>query len=530
MRLRSVRTALWGLSFVGQLTDVTIGHRTGAAETLCSLPPEAYARAKVAYPASAFAIEALEAHSVATWYSDRFVDGDYAQLATDLVAACPLTSRISVVVYGLPEKDCAARESTGGGSVNSAADYVAFVTTLATAIGERKVQYILEPDAIALLADSSKCGQRAGYVANLQTAIGLLASTNENAEIYLDVGYWTLQDAAKSTVVVETVKQLAAMTNRVKGIVLNTSNYQSTSTLATLCTAFQTAIGSTDLHCIFDTSRNYHGGPASHEWCNVKSAGIGALPTKKTGLSNVDYLVWVKPPGASDGTCDGRTSDSMHGPGAGTFSDDLFQLLWNQGILVAEKGYPVIDGTVHGVTTRNSTSLGRDEEGPEQHEHEQEDPDDQEQATGKPNGTPVRTKSAFAVEKGGSSASAISSTFDASGTAIKSKESRLKAEEVSSSSPSSPSPPTTASRLADSHQISNESSSSSTAGSSVVVVLAVVAAAVVVLAAVVYVRRHQSRMLSESKTRELSALAPLPTTMVNFRPQPALVAPDSYLL
>ena len=110
-------------------------------------------------PASAFAIEVLEKYSIATWYSDRIVNGDYAQLAADLVTACPLDSRISVVVYGLPNKDCAAQESTGGGTVFSASDYAAFITTLASAIGDRKVLYVLEPDTIGLLADTTNAAK-----------------------------------------------------------------------------------------------------------------------------------------------------------------------------------------------------------------------------------------------------------------------------------------------------------------------------------------------------------------------------------
>uniref|UniRef100_M4BS05 Uncharacterized protein n=1 Tax=Hyaloperonospora arabidopsidis (strain Emoy2) TaxID=559515 RepID=M4BS05_HYAAE len=465
-------------------------------------------------PASAFAIEVLEKYSIATWYSDRIVNGDYAQLAADLVTACPLDSRISVVVYGLPNKDCAAQESTGGGTVFSASDYAAFITTLASAIGDRKVLY-------------HECGQGAGYLANLQTAIKLLSQKNVNAEIYLDVGYWTLEYPATSTAVADIVKEHVSEKSRVKGIMLNTSNYQFTSTLATLCSKFQQAVGSTDLHCIFDTSRSYHGGPASNEWCNAKSAGIGALPTKKTGLSNVDYFIWAKPPEDSDGTCDGRTSDSMHGPGAGIFFNDLFQSLWNQGVMVAEKGYPMIDGKVHSFATMPPDTVS--EQNQEQHQDQtQQDEVQGQKLWTKYNATLPLMKSA-SLENRGSTSIVMTSTIDGE-IVVKSTESLLKTDEVPP--PASPaSVRKHAPSLADSHQVSNASSSRSTTGSSVVVIGAIVAAAVVVLAAVVYVRRHQPRILSDSKAQELSALAPLPTTIVDFRPQPALLAQDSsYLL
>lgn len=326
-----------------------------AGDTLCSIPPVTYTEAKSTYPASAFALEALESFGIATWYSDRTENGDYAQTAADLVATCGEDTRLSVVIYGIPNKDCAAGESAVGSTVTNTAEYEAFLQTLIDAVGSRKVLYILEPDAIGLLADSTSCGQQAGYLANLQTAIGLL-SQNENAQIYLDVGYWTLEYSSTASTVAEIVKQLVSSGSKVKGISLNTSNYQSTTLLSTLCGNFQSAVGSMDLHCIFDTSRNYNGAPSSDEWCNVKSAGIGAAPTSDTGMSNVDYLLWVKPPGDSDGTCAGRTSDAMTGPSAGVFSNDIFQTHWNQGILVKEMGYNVIDGTIYPTSSSSASA------------------------------------------------------------------------------------------------------------------------------------------------------------------------------
>ncbi|EEY67922.1 glycoside hydrolase, putative [Phytophthora infestans T30-4] len=433
------------------------------ADTLCSLPPVTYAKAKTAYPASAFAIEALEKYGIATWYSDRKDNGDYAQTAANLVSSCPEDSRISVVVHGLPNKNCAAKESAVGSTVQSASDYVAFLNTLTSTIGKRKVLYILEPDAIGLLADTTACGQSAGYLANLQTAISLL-SQNENAKIYLDVGNQTLENPATSTAVTDIVKQLATAGSKVKGISLNTFNYQSSSKLSTLCSSFQSAIGSTDLHCIFDTSRNRNGG---NEWCNVKSAGIGALPTDQTGIRNVDYFLWGTPPGVSDGTCQGHTADSIPGPGAGVFFNELFQSLWNQGILVVEKGYPSIDGMGRSLTP--SASANQEQQSQDQNEERQ------------------------AV------------TYNATAPPNSSKTSETL-------TPASPIP------VSKAQQVSTESSRTSTMGTGVIIFIALVAAAVVALAVIVGIRRRQKKMVNAAKTPELSALAPLPTTIVDFRP------------
>ncbi|KAF4028609.1 Glycosyl hydrolases family 6 [Phytophthora infestans] len=466
------------------------------ADTLCSLPPVSYAKAKTAYPASAFAIEALEKYGIATWYSDRKDNGDYAQTAANLVSSCPEDSRISVVVHGLPNKDCAAKESAVGSTVQSASDYVAFLNTLTSTIGKRKVLYILEPDAIGLLADTTACGQSAGYLANLQTAISLL-SQNENAKIYLDVGNQTLENPATSTAVTDIVKQLATAGSKVKGISLNTFNYQSSSKLSTLCSSFQSAIGSTDLHCIFDTSRNRNGGPSSNEWCNVKSAGIGALPTDQTGIRNVDYFLWGTPPGVSDGTCQGHTADSIPGPGAGVFFNELFQSLWNQGILVVEKGYPSIDGMGRSLTP--SASANQEQQSQDQNEERQAVTYN---ATAPPNSSKT-------------SESAPSTTIsDVDQTKYyKSSTTQTSTETTDQAlTPASPIP------VSKAQQVSTESSRTSTMGTGVIIFIALVAAAVVALAVIVGIRRRQKKMVNAAKTPELSALAPLPTTIVDFRP------------
>ncbi|CEG46937.1 glycoside hydrolase family 6 protein [Plasmopara halstedii] len=312
------------------------------AETLCSLPPITYASAKEMYPDSAFALSHLETLGIATWYTDRDDSGDVTQTAMDLVVACPESSRLSIVVYGLPNKDCDAGYSSGEGTVKTSADYKEFISNLAFVIEKRKVLYVLEPDAIGLLA-SNECAVKFGYEKNLITAIKLL-SKNPNAEIYLDVGFWALQRSNTTNIVTKTVKKLAK-TGRVKGIALNTSNYRATEEIAKLCTAFQTAMGSTNLHCVIDSSRNFQEfvNESSSEWCNVRKAGIGAPPTNVTNLDGIDYFLYLKPPGDSDGTCLDESMDALPGPQAGQFFNEHFIKLWNQGYFVSTQQMDTID-------------------------------------------------------------------------------------------------------------------------------------------------------------------------------------------
>jgi len=109
--------------------------------------------------------------------------------------------------------------------------------------------------------------------------------------------------------------------------------------LISTCEKYSSATGG--LRCIFDTSRNFNGSP-NKEWCNARSAGIGAPPTSDTGLALVDYFLWLKVPGESDGECTGQSSDAMIGPSAGQFFAQAFTKMWDQGYFVQKQGMPKI--------------------------------------------------------------------------------------------------------------------------------------------------------------------------------------------
>ncbi|KAG3159967.1 hypothetical protein PI124_g9892 [Phytophthora idaei] len=317
-----------------------------SAEDLCSIAPSSYSGAKTTYPQLATALETMEQYSIATWYTDRLSDSDRSTMLSSLTSECSEDSRMTIAVYGIPDKDCNAGLSSSG-TVQSTSDYESFLSQLATAVGDRKVLYIVEPDAVGLLANGG-CGGAAGYLDNLKIAVAAL-SANSNAELYVDVGYWLLADSTNAAAVATIINELSA-SGTLKGITINTSNYRSNDECTTYCNNFQTAMGSSTMTCIIDTSRNYNGSPTS-DWCNVKTAGVGKPPTSETGISNIDYFMWIKPPGESDGTCtDTSYSDeSLTGVTAGTFYEEGFQALWDQGYFVSEQGMATISGS-------NSTS------------------------------------------------------------------------------------------------------------------------------------------------------------------------------
>jgi endoglucanase len=58
-------------------------------------------------------------------------------------------------------------------------------------------------------------------------------------------------------------------------------------------------------HFIIDTSRNGRGSAPGGAWCNPPGRALGTAPTTATGSPLVDAYLWIKYPGASDGTCNG---------------------------------------------------------------------------------------------------------------------------------------------------------------------------------------------------------------------------------
>lgn len=325
-----------------------------AKDELCSIPPLSFAPAKTEYPDLAWAIEVVEGYSISTWYTDREPEANKKKMLDSLITDCPEESRLTIVVYGIPNKDCHGNYSSDG-SVKDTATYETFLSDLTTAMGTRKTLYIVEPDSVGLLAEKDGCGAEAGYEKHLQIAIEAL-SKNPNAELYLDVGYWTIDSDEQLPTVVKIVKNLSK-SGTLKGISLNTSNYRSNKELSELCAKFQKAVGSTEMNCIADTSRNYLE-PTTKEWCNVLPSGIGVPPTSDTDFPNLGYYMWIKRPGESDGTCNG-------GPDAGKFFDKAFQTLWDEGYLVKELGMNTIAQGGSGNTSGNGSKAADPSQKPE---------------------------------------------------------------------------------------------------------------------------------------------------------------------
>lgn len=333
------------------------GRSAKSGSCLETIYPKAYAGAMIKYPSLKPALQATARIPMARWYTDRAKD--IPQLAKDVyLDVCdsaydglnetlrclslePVRSKFNekvVIVYGLPNKDCKDKFSSSGGNKNSD-DYKEFVQNLVDGnVDKKKVIYILEPDAIGLLA-VDECGAKAEYEKNLALAIDMLVSDYSN--VFIDIGFWTLSNDSDAQAVAKIVNRVDP-DKKCTGIALNTANHRSVEEMHEYCERYQKAAGR-KIKCIVDTSRN-NLGPSPHiEWCNVRKAGIGRLPTKDTGYKDIYACSWLKDPGGSDGPCSGRTPDSLPGgPEAGEFFAESFVNLWNNGIFVTEFGYPKV--------------------------------------------------------------------------------------------------------------------------------------------------------------------------------------------
>jgi hypothetical protein len=270
--------------------------------------------------------------TVATWYTDN--DPNAYMTVQKLLNKCGSDTVPVIVVYGLPRKDCDAGFSNLG-SNKDAEMYEKWVRDLSDLLDNRPVVYVLEPDAVGLHI-TKDCAKTNGYIDNMMVAASIL-STNTNASVYVDVGYWTLNDEANVTRVSQELKQINTK-GKLKGVALNTANYRSNKEMVDACSNVLTETAKFKLRfkCVIDTSRNYKGVTKGNEWCNSRYAALGTPSTNDTKNDDIDFFLWLKTPGESDGPCTNATlAAHLESPPAGTFFEKAFSLMWDRGYFVA---------------------------------------------------------------------------------------------------------------------------------------------------------------------------------------------------
>ncbi|MFF2371057.1 glycoside hydrolase family 6 protein [Agromyces sp. NPDC058110] len=234
----------------------------------------------------------------AIWLTpEQVLPGTATAAVADLMARAQGADALPVlVVYGITDRDCGGFSS--GGLPRAA--YLDWVDEIAAGLGDRTSIVVLEPDSLAL---ADECPDPEARTALVRTALARFSDTG--AEVYLDGGHsaW-LPDERMAELLT------AAGVDGARGFATNVSNAQATDDEAAYAARISDALGG-GAHAIIDTSRNGAGPPPDGEWCNAPGLALGEGPHALDDQV-VDAVLWVKPPGESDGTCNG-------GPTAGTW-------------------------------------------------------------------------------------------------------------------------------------------------------------------------------------------------------------------
>ena len=239
-----------------------------------------------------------------------------------------------IVVYDLPNRDCAAAASAGeltvedGGEQRYRTEFIDPIAEHFAKHPDLKIAVVLEPDSLANLATNlgiEQCAKSQKIYKN-STAYAISKLSLPNVYIYLDAAHagwlgWNSNRNRVTDVYVE-VLEMAGGADRIRGFATNVSNYnalegewgkklESSSPTPNELSYVEALAGTLaekgikDKGFLVDTSRNgvQESRTVWGNWCNIKLAGLGPRP-QVAPQPLVDAYFWVKPPGESDGTSD----------------------------------------------------------------------------------------------------------------------------------------------------------------------------------------------------------------------------------
>ncbi|KAL2148458.1 hypothetical protein VTH82DRAFT_2378 [Thermothelomyces myriococcoides] len=239
-----------------------------------------------------------------------------------------------LVVYDLPDRDCAAAASNGewaiaDGGADNYRGYINRIREILIEYSDIRTILVIEPDSMANMVtnmDVAKCSNAASTYHEL-TVYALKQLNLPHVAMYLDAGHagwlgWpaNIQPAAD---LFAGIYNDAGKPAAVRGLATNVANYNAWSIDSApaytspnpnydekhYVEAFSPLLNSAGFPARFivDTGRNGKQPTGQEEWghwCNVRDTGFGVRPTTNTGHDLVDAFVWIKPGGESDGTSD----------------------------------------------------------------------------------------------------------------------------------------------------------------------------------------------------------------------------------
>lgn len=254
----------------------------------------------------AAALRQIAEQPVALWLTDA---EDVTARVADHVDRAEEAGAVPLLVTDfLPGRRC---DDPDGGGAADAAEYRAWTGRVASGLAGRRAIVVVEPGAIPeQLSGCAGRGADARY-ALLAGAVDVL--TAAGAAVYLDAGHpGFVPDLLGTADALERSGVRAAA-----GFGLNVGSFYSTEASVAHGTALSEVLGG-GVRFVVDTGRNGRGRPPENadgdpRWCNPAGRRIGTPPTLDPGIPLVDALLWVKPPGESDGDCDAGD------PAAGAF-------------------------------------------------------------------------------------------------------------------------------------------------------------------------------------------------------------------
>jgi endoglucanase len=198
-----------------------------------------------------------------------------------------------LVAYYVPNRGCAGPRREGAAS---ARDYERWIRQLIHHLGPTRAAIILEPDAVP-----ADCFNRQ-RAALLKRAVKRLAEAGQH--VYIDAGHPRWRSSGEMA-----QRLLDSGVQYAQGFSVNVANRQTTKESSRWGQELSDLLGNREF--VVDTSRNGLGPPPDEpgrddEWCNPRRQALGQAPTTRTTVHGLAALLWIKPPGESDGICRGE--------------------------------------------------------------------------------------------------------------------------------------------------------------------------------------------------------------------------------
>nr|BAH59082.1 cellulase [Coniophora puteana] len=273
---------------------------------------------------------------------------------------------LQIVVYDLPDRDCAANASNGEFSISDDGqakyeNYIDQIVAIVKKYPDVRVVAVVEPDSMGNLVtnmDLPKCSAAAPtYKTCINYAIAQLSSAG--VYMYVDAGHagwlgWP-NNLAPAAQLFGELYETSGKSAYFRGLATNVANYNALNTSSPdPCTqnapnydemlyinALSPLLQQQGFSAQFIVDQGRSGVQnirnAWGDWCNIKGAGFGIRPTTDTGSPLIDSIVWVKPGGECDGTSNSSAprydstcslSDSLQpAPEAGTWFQQYFEAL-----------------------------------------------------------------------------------------------------------------------------------------------------------------------------------------------------------